>query len=577
MIVSFQWLAVMMIIPDLTEIELDELQSSAEAKVYRKIRESCPKNYLVLFQTGWIATKENSGYLDGEIDFIICDPDRGYLVIEVKGGGISSSPESGKWVSTDRHGVEHQIKDPIKQALNAKHAIFRKLKKTNRLSDFPFVNSSSGHAVFFPDIKFNSSLLRSDCAREMVGTAENLGNMAAWIENALNFSSSEAAKGPGALGIELMKSTFAKPVFANALVSANIAAAEKRIIELTSSQSSLLSFIKSRRRAIITGGAGTGKTVLAIEKARDLASDGYGTLITCYNRPLADFIRHNVAAEENISVLTVHQIAKRYIDAANMVTSRDLVEEIRGIHRNADLWDVLMPIALWDSADFVETRFDAIVCDEGQDIPEDFWMPLQRILTNFDTSPFFIFRDDNQDIYRRTTSSVFEEVPFNLEINCRNTSEIHAFAYKNYHGPEVIAPNISNIPVTNSCVRGLAEQAQHIVLQIRQLLIDPGLSPRDIVVLISSVGNTARMKSELAELGISKSVNWTANHQQGTQEILIETVKRFKGLEAPIVILWLDDGGITPITGEELYVGSSRARSQLLIVSTNDALIKGEN
>ena len=567
----------MMIIPELTEIELDELQSSAEAKVYRKIRESCPKNYLVLFQTGWIATKENLGYLDGEIDFIVCDPNRGYLVIEVKGGGISSSPENGKWVSIDRQGEEHPIKDPIKQALNAKHAIFRKLKQFNKLSVFPFANSSSGHAVFFPDIKFNSSLLRSDCGREMVGTAENLSNMAAWIESALNFSSPATAQGPGALGIELMQNTFAKPVLANALVSSNIATAEKRIIELTSSQGSLLSFIKSRRRAIITGGAGTGKTVLAIEKARDLASDGYGTLITCYNRPLADFIRNNVATEENISVLTVHQIAKRYIDAANTVTNRDLVEEIREMHRNADLWDVLMPIALWDSADFVETRFDAIVCDEGQDIPEDFWMPLQRILSNFDTSPFFIFRDDNQDIYRRTTSSVFEEVPFNLEINCRNTSEIHAFAYKNYHGPEVIAPNVSNIPVTNICVRGLAEQAQRIILQIRQLLLDPGLSPNDMVVLISSVGNTSRMKGELAELGISKSVNWTANHQQGTQEILIETVKRFKGLEAPIVILWLDDGGITPIAGEELYVGSSRARSQLLIVSTNDALDKGGN
>jgi hypothetical protein len=54
--------------------------------------------------------------------------------------------------------------------------------------------------------------------------------------------------------------------------------------------------------------------------------------------------------------------------------------------------------------------------------------------------------------------------------------------------------------------------------------------------------------------------------------VLIETVKRFKGLEARIVILWLDDGGIVPIGGEELYVGASRARSQLLIVSTCDAL-----
>ena len=561
-----------MIIPELTDGELNLLQSSAEAKVYRAIRDSCPKTYLVLFQIGWIATKENSGYSDGEIDFVICDPNRGFLVIEVKGGGISSNPETGKWFSTDRSGQEHPIKDPIKQALNAKHAIYRKLKKFNKLNEFPFASSSSGHSVFFPDIKFNNSLIKPDCERQMIGTAENLSNMGEWIEKAFEFCSADYSKGPGSAGMELMKQTFGRPISANALTSSNIEAAEKRVLELTSTQSSLLSFIKSRRRAIISGGAGTGKTVLAVEKAKELAADGYKTLVTCYNRPLADFLRFNLVSEENISVLDVHQIAKRYIDAANAATKRDLIEEIQGMHRGTDLWDVIMPIALWDSAEFVETRFDAIVCDEGQDIPEDFWMPLQRILSDFDDSPFFIFRDENQDIFKRSTSSVFEEIPFNLGINCRNTSEIHAYAYQNYRGPAVTAPNTSNIPVTNLTTRGIVEQSELITLQIRQMLTDPGISPSDIVVLISSADNSSRLKGELAQKKISNSVNWTANHRQSGNEVLIETVKRFKGLEARIVILWLDDGGISPIEGEELYVGSSRARSQLVIVSTLDKI-----
>lgn len=248
-----------MIIPELTDGELNLLQSSAEAKVYKAIRDSCPNTYLVLFQVGWIAAKENSGYSDGEIDFVICDPKRGFLVIEVKGGGILSNPETGKWFSTDRSGQEHPIKDPIKQALNAKHAIYRKLKKFNKLGEFPFASSSSGHSVFFPDIKFNNSLVKPDCERQMIGTAESLTNIGEWIEKAFEFCSGDHSKGPGPAGMELMKQTFGRPVSANALTSSNIEVAEKRVLELTSTQSSLLSFIKSRRRAIISGGAGTGK------------------------------------------------------------------------------------------------------------------------------------------------------------------------------------------------------------------------------------------------------------------------------------------------------------------------------
>jgi superfamily I DNA and RNA helicase len=105
------------------------------------------------------------------------------------------------------------------------------------------------------------------------------------------------------------------------------------------------------------------------------------------------------------------------------------------------------------------------------------------------------------------------------------------------------------------------------------MLTDPGISPSDIVVLVSSTQNLSRMKGELAEKKISNSTNWTANHRPNHNEVLIETVKRFKGLEARIVLLWLDDAGVTPIEGEELYVGSSRARSQLIIVSTNNVLI----
>ena len=49
----------------------------------------------------------------------------------------------------------------------------------------------------------------------------------------------------------------------------------------------------------------------------------------------------------------------------------------------------------------------------------------------------------------------------------------------------------------------------------------------------------------------------------------METVRRFKGLEAPIVFLWGADRLQLPDDRELLYVGLSRAKSRLYIVGTS--------
>ena len=91
------------IIPELSEAQLDELQSKAEAKVYRSFRDNLASSYTVLFQVGWILKNERDRARDGECDFIVCHPKLGYLCVEVKGGGISYKAESDSWYSVDRH------------------------------------------------------------------------------------------------------------------------------------------------------------------------------------------------------------------------------------------------------------------------------------------------------------------------------------------------------------------------------------------------------------------------------------------------------------------------------------------
>ncbi len=97
-------------IPYLSEPQLRDLPSAAEAKVYRALRDTLSDDYTVFFQVGWILRREDDQARDGETDFMVCHPNHGYLCIEVKGGGIGFEATTGEWFSVDRNHHKHEIK-----------------------------------------------------------------------------------------------------------------------------------------------------------------------------------------------------------------------------------------------------------------------------------------------------------------------------------------------------------------------------------------------------------------------------------------------------------------------------------
>ena len=70
-------------------------------------------------------------------------------------------------------------------------------------------------------------------------------------------------------------------------LKAKMAQAESTLITLTQEQVGILQSIRRNRRAVVLGGAGTGKTVLATEKARKLAQEGLNTLYSLLQQAIA--------------------------------------------------------------------------------------------------------------------------------------------------------------------------------------------------------------------------------------------------------------------------------------------------
>src|SRR6185436_3796758 len=95
-----------------------------------------------------------------------------------------------------------------------------------------------------------------------------------------------------------------------------VAEEDREIVRLTEEQFYLLDVLSRTRRAAIGGCAGSGKTFLAVEKAKRLAREEFRTLLTCFNRPLADFLAEVTQGTPNLEVKNFHALCASIIREA---------------------------------------------------------------------------------------------------------------------------------------------------------------------------------------------------------------------------------------------------------------------
>jgi hypothetical protein len=225
-------------------------------------------------------------------------------------------------------------------------------------------------------------------------------------------------------------------------------------------------------------------------------------------------------------------------------------------------------MALGLSCDVLEERYDAIVVDEGQDFGDDFWLPLEMLLSDPADAYLYVFYDPNQSLYRPPEQCPVPGDPFPLTVNCRNTQHIHDAAYRYYIGEPTDPCEIDGVPVdtlTADVVRG---QAELIARRVAELLGEHRVPPREVSVLVAGEAKDAHYEA-IGRLPLPGGRKWAfEDHSLASDRVLVETVGRFKGLECGIGFLWLPPR-VDPVHDREwLYVGTSRARSRLVLVGT---------
>lgn len=331
-------------------------------------------------------------------------------------------------------------------------------------------------------------------------------------------------------------------------------------IKLTAQQKNILRQLKRRRTAIIEGGAGTGKTVLALEHAINLSNQGLTVLLLCYNKNLGNNLKYKSMSHDAVHAMSFHEFCSWRIRQVKSSTGRDLIAESKMTYSNGNLYDVLMPDALINSYDICPIEYDVVIIDEGQDFRDEFWLSIELLLDRKDQPNFYIFHDSNQSIYTSIESLPINDEPLYLLDNCRNTASIHNLAYKYYQGVEIEPPRLegSNNKWIDS-EDSSKTQSEKISSLVNELILSEKISPRDITIL--TIGDFSYARELLEDSKFNKFFKYKSLNRDDL--VLVETAKRFKGLESKLIILWILNEEDT--NDSLLYVSISRARLRLWV------------
>lgn len=556
-------------IPQLTAEQLRAFPSRAEARFYEACRDQLPQDQLVIYSAKWLYRDNRGRINEGEADFTVLSPTLGILAVEVKGGGVTFDPATGAWSSVDRHGDANAIKDPFQQASKERHALIDQVGGSPAWRQGGIGRVTFGHAVAFPDLQEAGPLLGPDRGREIVATNADMRDLTQWVNRVMRYWHQPVDAQLGIRGLRIVEDILCRPIDVRPVLRAAIDDAEAQRIRLTENQAKVLRIIAGRRRAVVSGGAGTGKTLIAVAKAKQLAQEGLSVLLLCYNRPLADSLALGLRDIPSIRAQSYHQLCEQRIRQATELGRNLLAEAVDAYPGAGDKhrFDTQLPFALALSAEVLDERFDAVVVDEAQDFSDEYWFGVELLLRDQAHGHLYVFIDENQTLYPRRANGPVKDEPFYLTANCRNTAPIHEAAYRFYKGNEVDPPELLGPAVTWSAAAGDDAQADTIARRVHQWVSVENIDAHDVAVLVAKRPK-ANLYALLQQRADMAGVRWAVEAHGQRAAVLLDTVARFKGLESQAVVLWLGDEVLDEELWESVYVGTTRGKSLLAVVGS---------
>ncbi|RYB92493.1 DUF2075 domain-containing protein [Nocardioides glacieisoli] len=484
---------------------------------------------------------------DHEVDLVVLMPDVGIVAVEVKGGSVWW--DDGWRIM--RRGRETTI-HPVDQARDAKYALRAYVEHDERWGSRTRV--AWAHAVVTPYSDFDADFTLTELPRwalhdkgDQAHLAERLRQTATRLTHGQRVATHDDVDEIA----EILTGRLGTSYDIRAESDERAAVADR----LTLEQASILSVTRLLHRVEVRGGAGSGKTVLALQQAKELTRGGHGrkpqrVALLCYSIGLAEHLRREVATWDRrhrpAFVGTFHAFGQQWGAA-------------EGDRQDSEFWEERLPAEMAElAADLPDgKKYDAVIVDEAQDFADSWWTPVLRSLRDEEEGGLFVYSDENQRIFARFGRPPVALVPLVLDHNLRNTKQIHES-----FGP--LAPSRMYSRGGDGPTVRFLDASQQDPLDVADdevdRLLDGGWDPKHVALL--TTGHRHPIQVERTDFH-DQDGYWRTYWDD---DVFYGHVLGCKGLERRAVVLCLNEDGSRDRARERLYVGMSRATDELVVV-----------
>jgi superfamily I DNA/RNA helicase len=554
-------------IPDVYD---KNLRSRGEKEVFELFRNAPGTDDWVVLHSLGISRHVKRMY--GEIDFVVLAPNLGIFCLEVKAGGVKR--ENGLWIFTNLQGKSFQkTVGPFEQARDGMFSLMKAVEgrfgKYDRLGNLLF-----GYGVMFTDIEFREN--GPDMEQWQVYDLRSKNRPVTEYIKRLHENTKKRLeqKGlsiilPNKRDIDKLVSFLRNDFDIIVPMWHREQMAENEIIRLTEEQYACLDGMQFNRRVLFEGGAGTGKTMLAVESARRSELKNQRVLFLCYNNLLADRLRKSLSDQRMVTVSTFHGFLRT-------ICKRDHLNE-----KHPDFYTRILPEKAFENiVEYGLEPYDKLILDEGQDLIRENYLDVLDLLIKgglkegewqifCDLKYQSIYSDQSREEMLKLLANRAQFASFRLTKNCRNSRYIaeHALILSRADRDAYRVSEVEGLPVDYYFFDDESDMCNK-VMNVWKKLKDGGISPDSLTILSTRRWENSAL-SKVSGSGL-KIHDLTSRNSKSDGSVGFSTIHSYKGLENKyIFIVDLDDLESDRIR-ELLYVGMTRAKLGLFLFIKSD-------